>query len=169
MTADAAVVTALSRLRVASGFDVHPLVAGRPLILAGVHVDHDRGLDGHSDADLVAHAATDALLGAAGMDDIGALFPSDDPALQGADSMDLLAQVVQMVAERGCAIINMDVVVMMQAPRLAPYREQMRTNLARVLGVDADRVTVRATTTDHLGFVGRAEGGAALATCALIR
>lgn len=163
------IVAALSRLRVASGFDVHPFVADRPLVLGGVSVPHTHGLDGHSDADLVAHAATDALLGAAGMEDIGALFPSDDPALKGADSMRLLGQVVQMVRERGCSIINLDVVVMLQAPKLAPYRDQIRHNLAAVIGIDIDRITVRATTTDHLGFIGRNEGGAALATCSLVR
>lgn len=159
----------LSRLRVASGFDVHPYVPGRRLVLAGVEIDHDQGLDGHSDADLVAHAATDALLGAAGMEDIGALFPSDDPSLEGADSMRLLQQVVDRVSADGSRIINVDVVVMAQAPRLAPYRDAMRDNLARVLDIDRSRVTVRATTTDGLGFIGRGDGAAALATCALVR
>mgnify|MGYP006276309097 CR=1 FL=1 len=163
------VLDMLGRLRVASGFDVHPYVPGRRLVLAGVEIDHDHGLDGHSDADLIAHAATDALLGAAGMEDIGALFPSDDPALEGADSMRLLEQVVEQVRAGGSQIINVDVVVMAQSPRLAPYRDAMRDNLARVLGIDRDRVTVRATTTDGLGFIGRGDGAAALATCALVR
>lgn len=159
----------LARLRVGTGVDVHGFVAGGRLVLAGVDIPHSHGLEGHSDADLVAHAVTDALLGGAGMADIGTYFPSEDASLAGADSMDLLGQVVDMLAERACTIINVDCVVAMQAPKLAPHREAMIANLARVLGVDEDRVTVRATTTDGLGFVGRREGGAAIATCLVLR
>lgn len=159
----------LGRLRVASGFDVHPYVEGRDLVLAGVRVPHTHGLHGHSDADVVAHAVTDAVLGAAGKSDIGSVFPSDDAALEGADSMQLLRTVVDEAIEAGLEIVNVDVVVMAQAPRLAPYREQMREQLAQVLAVATDRVTVRATTTDGLGFVGRGEGVAALATCLALR
>lgn len=162
-------VEALSRLRVASGFDVHPWVAGRPLVLGGVHIEHSHGLEGHSDADVIAHAVTDAVLGGAGMGDIGSLFPSDDPSLAGADSMQLLAQVVDQVIQAGCRLVNVDVIVMAQAPRLAPHRESIRDSLARTLRLSVDRVTVRATTTDELGFVGRGEGAAALATCLLVR
>lgn len=169
MTDGAGIVDALSRIRVATGFDVHPFVAGRRLVLGGVDVPHDVGLEGHSDADVIAHAATDALLGALGMDDIGALFPSDDASLEGADSMELLRRVVDIADEAGCTIINMDVVVMMQAPRLAPFREQIRRSVAAALNIPFDRVTIRATTTDHLGFIGRGEGAAATAVCAVIR
>lgn len=157
------------RLRVGTGIDVHAFEAGGRLVLAGVEIPHTHGLVGHSDADLVAHAVTDALLGGAGMADIGTYFPSEDPSLEGADSMDLLRQVVAMLDERDCAIVNVDCVVALQAPKLAPHREAMCANLAATLGIDVNRVTVRATTTDHLGFVGRREGGAAVASCLVLR
>jgi 2-C-methyl-D-erythritol 2,4-cyclodiphosphate synthase len=163
------VATELARLRVGTGLDVHGFVEGGRLVLAGVDIPHTHGLEGHSDADLVAHAVTDALLGGAGMADIGTYFPSEDPSLEGADSMDLLRQVVVMVRDAGCTIVNVDCVVAMQAPKLAPHRAAMISNLAAVLGVGHDRVTVRATTTDGLGFVGRREGGAAIATCLVLR
>ena len=159
----------LMRMRVGTGLDVHGFEEGGRLVLAGVDIPHTHGLEGHSDADLVAHAVTDALLGGAGMADIGTYFPSEDDTWKGADSMELLAQVVRMLDERGCEIVNVDCVVAMQAPKLAPHREQMNANLAAVLGVDVDRVTVRATTTDHLGFIGRREGAAAVATCLVLR
>jgi 2-C-methyl-D-erythritol 2,4-cyclodiphosphate synthase len=159
----------LSRLRVGTGVDVHGFVEGGRLVLAGVDIAHTHGLEGHSDADLVAHAVTDALLGGAGMADIGTYFPSEDASLKGADSMDLLRQVVDMLDERGCTILNVDCVVAMQSPKLAPHREAMIDNLAKTIGVDVDRVTVRATTTDHLGFVGRREGAASIATCLVLR
>lgn len=159
----------LMRLRVGTGLDVHGFVEGGRLVLAGVDIPHTHGLEGHSDADLVAHAVTDALLGGAGMADIGTYFPSEDVSLEGADSMDLLRQVVAMLDERGCEVVNVDCVVAMQAPKLAPHREAMNRNLADVIGVDVDRVTVRATTTDHLGFVGRREGAAAIASCLVLR
>lgn len=162
-------VSELLRLRVGTGVDVHGFVEGGRLVLAGVDVPHTHGLEGHSDADLVAHAVTDALLGGAGMADIGTYFPSEDDSFAGADSMDLLRQVVDMLEERGCTIVNVDCVVAMQAPKLAPHREAMVANLARVLRVGEDRVTVRATTTDHLGFVGRREGAAAFASCLVLR
>lgn len=163
---DHALAAALGRLRVASGVDVHPFVEGRPLIVAGVDVPHTHGLDGHSDADVVAHAVTDALLGVAGRGDIGSVFPSDDATLAGADSMGLLAQVASSL---DVEVISVDVIVIAQEPRMAPHRDAMRANLARTLAVDEARVTVRATTTDHLGFVGRREGVAALATCLALR
>ena len=159
----------LARLRVGTGLDVHGFVEGRPLVLAGVEIPHTHGLDGHSDADLVAHAVTDAILGGAGMADIGTYFPSEDASLEGADSMELLRQIVGMIANDGCTIVNVDCVVALQAPKLAPHRHAMIANLAEVLGIDSDRVTVRATTTDGLGFVGRREGGAAIATCLVLR
>lgn len=159
----------LRRLRVGTGIDVHAFEPGERLVLGGVDIPHTHGLVGHSDADLVAHTVTDALLGAAGMADIGTYFPSEDESWRGADSMQLLARVVEMVNERGCEIVNVDCVVAMQAPKLAPYKEQMAANLAAVLGVGEARVTVRATTTDHLGFVGRREGAVATASCLVLR
>jgi 2-C-methyl-D-erythritol 2,4-cyclodiphosphate synthase len=156
-------------LRVGIGFDAHAFVAGRPLVLAGVTIPSDRGLDGHSDADLAAHALTDALLGAAGMEDIGHLFPSGDPALRDARSIDLLARAWSTIRDRGWAIVNADVVLVMEAPRIAPHREAMRTALAAAVGVDAARVTVRASTTDGLGFTGRGEGAACTAVALLRR
>lgn len=156
-------------LRVGIGFDAHAFADGRRLVLAGVEVPHDRGLAGHSDADLVAHAVTDALLGAAGGGDIGELFPSDDPALAGAASVELLARAWAGPRADGWEIVNVDAIVIAQAPRLAPHREAMRTNLAVALGVDRERVTVRASTTDHLGFTGRGEGAACQAVALLRR
>ena len=162
-------MTDVTRLRVGTGIDVHAFEAGGRLVLAGVDIEHTHGLVGHSDADLVAHAVTDALLGGAGLADIGTYFPSEDASLEGANSMELLAKVVAMLDERGCELINVDCVVAMQSPKLAPHREAMIANLAAVLRTDVDRVTVRATTTDHLGFVGRREGAAAIATCLVLR
>jgi 2-C-methyl-D-erythritol 2,4-cyclodiphosphate synthase len=136
-------------------------------VLAGVTIPAERGLEGHSDADLVSHAVTDALLGAAGMEDIGHLFPSDDPALAGASSIALLGQAWERVRAAGWALVNVDAIVIMQAPRLAPHRDAMRECLAAALGVDRARVTVRASTTDRLGFAGRGEGAACQALALL--
>lgn len=166
---DAATLAAISRLRVGTGLDVHAFEPDGRLVLAGVDVPHTHGLVGHSDADLVAHAVTDALLGGAGLADIGSIFPSDDASLEGADSMQLLSQIVDMLDERECTIVNVDVVIALQAPRMSPHREAMRDRLSEVLRIDRDRVTVRATTTDSLGFVGRGEGGAAISTCLVLR
>ena len=156
-------------LRIGIGFDAHAFADGRRLVLAGVEIPGPRGLEGHSDADLVSHAVTDALLGAAGREDIGALFPSDDPALAGASSIELLRQAWREIAEDGWSIVNVDAVVVMQSPRLAPYREAMRASLAGALGARLERVTVRASTTDHLGFIGRGEGAACHAAALLRR
>lgn len=155
--------------RVGIGFDAHAFAAGRALVLAGVEIPYERGLVGHSDADLVCHALTDALLGAAGKDDIGSLYPSDDPALAGASSIELLAEVWRTLADEGWGLVNADTVVIMQEPRLAPHREAMRDRLADALRVDRSRVTVRASTTDHLGFAGRGEGAACHAVALLRR
>ena len=154
-------------LRVGIGFDAHAFAAGRPLVLAGVTIPAERGLDGHSDADLVSHAVTDALLGAAGMEDIGHLFPSDDPALLGASSIDLLRRAWERVRGRGWTLVNVDAIVIMQAPRIAPHRDAMREALAAALDAPPERVTVRASTTDHLGFTGRGEGAACQAVALL--
>lgn len=155
--------------RVGTGFDAHALADGVPLVLGGVVVDHPHGLAGHSDGDVLAHALTDALLGAAGLEDIGALFPSDDPALAGADSVELLRQAWERVRAEGWELANADVVLIGEEPRLAPHRDAMRARLAGALGVDPSRVAVRATTTDGLGFTGRREGLAAQAVALLCR
>ena len=148
------------RLRVGIGFDAHAFADGRRLVLAGVEIPSARGLAGHSDADLISHAVTDALLGAAGGADIGELYPSDDPALAGASSVELLRRAWATLAERGWRIVNVDAIVIMQEPRLSPHRAAMREALAAALEVDQERVTVRASTTDLLGFTGRGEGAA---------
>lgn len=155
--------------RVGTGFDAHALEAGVPLVLGGVRLEHSSGLAGHSDGDVLAHALTDALLGAAGLEDIGALFPSDDPAHKGADSIALLRHAWSRVQEGGWELVNADVVLIGEEPRLAPHRDAMRARLADALGVDASLVAVRATTTDGLGFTGRREGLAAQAVALLQR
>lgn len=159
----------MSEYRVGTGFDAHALEDGVPLVLAGVRIDHPRGLVGHSDGDVLAHALTDALLGAAGLEDIGALFPSADPNLAGADSLRLLAQAWEQIRARGWDLANADVVLIGEEPRLAPHRDEMRERLATALGVDPHLVAVRATTTDGLGFPGRGEGLAAQAVALLTR
>ena len=159
----------MSEYRVGTGFDAHALEEGVPLVLGGVRIDHPRGLAGHSDGDVLAHALTDALLGAAGLEDIGALFPSGDPTLTSADSLGLLAQAWEGIRARGWELANADVVLVGEEPRLAPHRDQMRQRLAAALGVDAELVAVRATTTDGLGFAGRGEGLAAQAVALLKR
>lgn len=159
----------LSEYRVGTGFDAHALAAGVPLVLGGVRIEHPRGLAGHSDGDVLAHALTDAVLGAAGLEDIGALFPSGDPALAGADSVELLREAWRRVREAGWELVNADVVLVGEEPRLAPHREAMRARLAGALGVEPERVAVRATTTDGLGFTGRREGLAAQAVALLRR
>ena len=155
--------------RVGTGFDAHALEEGVPLVLGGVRIEHTRGLAGHSDGDVLAHALTDALLGAAGLEDIGALFPSGDAALAGADSLERLAQAWERVQENGWRLANADVVLVGEEPRLAPHRDEMRRRLAAALGADAELVAVRATTTDGLGFAGRGEGLAAQAVALLVR
>jgi len=159
----------VSEYRVGTGFDAHALEEGVPLVLGGVRIDHPRGLAGHSDGDVLAHALTDAVLGAAGLEDIGALFPSGDPALEGADSLELLSRAWERVKERGWRLANADVVLIGEEPRLAPHRDEMRRRLACALGVDPELVAVRATTTDRLGFAGRGEGLAAQAVALIVR
>jgi len=159
----------MNELRVGTGFDAHALQDGVPLVLGGVRIDHPRGLTGHSDGDVLAHALTDAVLGAAGMADIGALFPSGDPRYAGADSIDLLREAWRQVREAGWTLVNADVVLIGEEPRLVPHREAMRKRLAGALDVEPDLVAVRATTTDGLGFTGRGEGLAAQAVALLRR
>ncbi len=149
--------------RIGQGYDVHKLVAGRELWLCGVNVPYQLGLLGHSDADVAIHALCDALLGAAALADIGAHFPDTDPAYKGADSRVLLREVVKMLTKRSYMIGNVDITIIAQAPKLRPYIQQMRTTVAADLGIDIDRVSVKATTTEHLGFTGRGEGIAAQA------
>ncbi len=159
----------MSEYRVGTGFDAHALEEGVPLVLGGVRIDHPRGLAGHSDGDVLAHALTDALLGAAGLEDIGALFPSGDTSLTGADSLELLAEAWERVRGYGWRLANADVVLIGEEPRLAPHRDEMRRRLAETLDVEPELVAVRATTTDGLGFAGRGEGLAAQAVALLVR
>lgn len=144
--------------RIGMGFDVHRLVADRPLVLGGVTIPFEQGLAGHSDADVLVHAVCDALLGAAGLDDIGTHFPDDDPALSGIDSLILLARTAALVRDGGYRIGNLDATLFAQAPRMAPHRAGMAANIARAAGIPADRVNIKATTTEGLGPFGRGEG-----------
>jgi 2-C-methyl-D-erythritol 2,4-cyclodiphosphate synthase len=155
-------------VRIGIGYDIHRLVPDRPLVLGGVTIPHARGLEGHSDADVLTHAIMDALLGAAGDRDIGHYFPSEDQAFAGADSMRLLATVVERLAAAGWRVANVDSVVVAEAPRLAPYVEAMRARLAGALGVGTGSIGVKATTGEGLGPIGRGEGIAAQAV-ALVR
>jgi 2-C-methyl-D-erythritol 2,4-cyclodiphosphate synthase len=153
--------------RAGIGYDSHRLVEGRPLILGGVQIESERGLDGHSDADVLAHALTDALLGAAGLGDIGEHFPDTDERWRNADSIALLMAVVEMVGAAGLRPLNVDCTVVMEAPKLAPHRQAIRDSLAGALGVPPARVNVKASTGERMGFVGRGEGVAALAVASL--
>lgn len=154
-------------MRIGTGYDVHRLVEGRKCIIGGVEIPYEKGLLGHSDADVLAHAVSDALLGAAALGDIGAHFPDQDPKWEGADSCKLLAQVGKMLLERGLLIDNIDATIIAQAPKMRPYIEQMRTNLAKALDIEVDQVNVKATTEEGLGFTGKGEGIAAQAVCLL--
>ena len=154
-------------MRIGHGYDVHKLVEGRKLILGGVEIPHTLGLLGHSDADVLLHAVSDALLGAAGLGDIGVHFPDTDPAYKGADSRMLLEVVGRKVAEKGYRISNIDVTMIAQKPKLKPHIPQMKLNIANTLGLDPDRVNVKATTEEHLGFTGREEGLSCHAVCLL--
>jgi len=153
--------------RIGQGFDVHAFAEGRKLILGGVEIAHPLGLMGHSDADVLTHALCDALLGAAALGDIGHLFPDNDDQYKGADSLELLAEVMRQVRGKGYELSNADVTVMAQAPKLAPFIEQMRGKLAAAMQVDVDCIGVKATTTEKLGFTGRGEGIAAQAVALL--
>jgi 2-C-methyl-D-erythritol 2,4-cyclodiphosphate synthase len=157
----------MMKIRVGHGFDVHQLVPGRALIIGGVKIDHDRGLLGHSDGDVLLHAISDALLGAAGMGDIGKHFPDTDVRYKGIDSRELLRVVARKIAAQGFGVGNVDATIIAQAPRMAPHIATMIANIAADLGVDASQVNVKATTTERLGFAGRGEGIAAEAVCLL--
>jgi 2-C-methyl-D-erythritol 2,4-cyclodiphosphate synthase len=156
-------------MRIGHGYDVHQLVEGRKLILGGVDIPWEKGLLGHSDADVLLHAISDAILGAIGEGDIGKHFPDTDPRYKGADSLKLLEHVMNLAREKGYRLGNVDATIVAQRPKLAPSIPQMRENIARTLGAEADRVNVKATTTEQLGFAGRGEGIAAYAVALLER
>ena len=152
-------------MRIGQGFDVHQLVAGRKLVIGGVEIAHDKGLAGHSDADVLLHAICDALLGAAGQGDIGRHFPDTDARFKGIDSRELLRHVAKLLADRGRRVLNVDATIVAEAPRMAPHIARMVDNIAADLGIPATHVNVKATTTEKLGFTGRGEGIAAQAVC----
>lgn len=154
-------------IRVGIGYDVHKLTENRKLILGGVEIKYEKGLDGHSDADVLIHAVMDALLGAAALGDIGKHFPDFDKEYKGADSIDLLKHVGELLKNHGYAVINIDSVIAAQEPKLAPFIELMRSNISSALNIDTDRVSVKATTTERLGFEGRCEGISAQAVCSI--
>lgn len=162
-------MTGIPDFRIGNGFDVHKLVEGRRCIVCGVDIPHKLGLLGHSDADVALHALADALLGAAAMGDIGKHFPDTDERWRGADSRMLLRRVVEIIAEEGFAPVNVDITIIAQQPKMLPHIPQMRANVAADLGIDIIRVSVKATTTEHLGFTGRSEGIAAQATALILR
>ena len=157
----------MSGIRVGQGFDAHRLVVGRRLVLGGEEIPHERGLEGHSDGDALLHAVADALLGALGEGDLGRHFPSSDEALRGIASGEILTRVAAMMRERGLRLGNLDATVIAEAPRLAPYQEKMRANLAQLLDAPVESVNLKLTSTDHLGAIGREEGIAALAVVLL--
>lgn len=154
-------------IRVGIGYDVHKLTENRKLILGGVEIKYEKGLDGHSDADVLIHAVMDALLGAAALGDIGKHFPDSDKEYKGAGSIDLLKHVGELLKNHGYAVINIDSVIAAQEPKLAPFIELMRSNISSALNIDTDRVSVKATTTERLGFEGRCEGISAQAVCSI--
>ncbi|MBN2780846.1 MAG: 2-C-methyl-D-erythritol 2,4-cyclodiphosphate synthase [Candidatus Marinimicrobia bacterium] len=155
--------------RIGQGYDVHKLVEKRKLILGGVEIPHKKGLAGHSDADVLTHAVMDALLGAAGMGDIGRHFPDSDPAFKGADSIDLLQHVRALIAREGYDVINIDATLILQEPKVAPYIDAMRERIASAVRTAISRVSIKATTEEGLGFTGRKEGVAAMAVAMLSR
>lgn len=159
----------IPELRTGLGYDVHRFAPERDLWICGVKIPYEMGLLGHSDADVALHALCDALLGAAAMHDIGYHFPDTDPAYKGADSRVLLRKVVEIIGAEGFKVLNVDVTIVAQAPKMLPHIQSMRTCVASDLGIDVGRVSVKATTTEHLGFTGRKEGIAAFATCLIAR
>jgi 2-C-methyl-D-erythritol 2,4-cyclodiphosphate synthase len=158
-----------SSIRIGIGYDVHCLVENRQLILGGVHIPYSRGLQGHSDADVLLHAISDAVLGAAGLGDIGRHFPDTDPAWQGVDSRRILETVCELAREKGYGCVNVDAVVVAQKPKLAPYMGDMRINVAECLGIPVEDVNIKATTTEGLGLEGRSEGISAQAVVLLMK
>lgn len=158
-----------NELRVGIGFDSHPLLTGRRLILGGVEIPHDRGLSGWSDADVAIHAMIDALCGAADLGDIGTLFPPQDPRYKDISSLTLLGKTSELLKNKGFRVVNVDVTIIAQSPKLSPFVAQMKERISRVLGVESSRVTVKATTTNGLGFIGKEEGMAAQAVALVSR
>ena len=156
-------------MRIGQGFDVHRLVEGRPCIIGGVTIAHDKGLDGHSDADVLLHAICDALLGAAALGDIGKHFPPTDDRYKGIDSRKLLTEVVSLLARKAYVIGNIDATVICEVPKLSPHTAQMCANIAQDCGVAIDQINIKATTTEKLGFTGRGEGIAAEAVCLIVK
>ena len=159
----------ICKFRVGQGYDVHRLVTDRRLILGGVDIPYEKGLLGHSDADVLAHAVMDALLGAAALGDIGKLFPDNDPEYEGADSLMLTRRVARVLEENGYAVSNVDATIIAQSPKLAPYIDRMRKNIAAALKISPDDVSVKATTEERLGFTGRKEGIAAQAAALIYK
>ena len=157
----------MTNLRIGHGYDVHRLVEGRKLILGGVDIPWDKGLLGHSDADVLVHAVMDALTGAARLGDIGKLFPDTDPAYAGISSLKLLSEVGRLLGEKGFAVVNIDATLLAQAPKVGPYKQMMAENIAAALGIGPERVNVKATTEEKLGFTGSGEGMACHAVCLL--
>ena len=153
------------KLRIGQGYDIHPFKDGRPMVLGGVTVDTPYGLDGHSDADVLTHAICDALLGAAGLPDIGHFFPNDDPKFKGINSQELLKEVAKTLSEKGYDIGNVDAMLIAEKPKVAPNLAAMKTTLAKSAGIQPDQIGVKATTNEKLGSIGRGEGIAAMATC----
>lgn len=149
--------------RVGTGYDAHRLVVGRPLVLGGVEIPHDRGLDGHSDADVVCHAIGDALLGALALGDLGLHFPPGDPAWQGASSLRLLREIRALAVARGATPVNVDAMLILEEPKIAPHVPLMRERIGAALGLETDRISIKATTNEGLGWIGRGEGAAATA------
>lgn len=158
----------LEKLRVGSGFDVHAFVSGKPLVLGGVVVPHEKGLEGHSDADVLSHAVIDSILGALAAGDLGTYFSSSDPQWRGARSLEFFKKVNLLLQERGGKILSIDTTLIAQEPRLSPYTDEMRKNIANALDLSLDRISIKSSTTDHLGFTGRAEGIATQAVCLLV-
>ncbi|MBQ9346460.1 MAG: 2-C-methyl-D-erythritol 2,4-cyclodiphosphate synthase [Oscillibacter sp.] len=159
----------MTNLRIGHGYDVHRLTEGRALVLGGMEIPWDKGLLGHSDADVLTHAVMDALAGAARLGDIGKLFPDTDPRYKGISSMKLLGDVGRLLAEKGWAVVNIDAVLLAQAPKIAPYKAQMAENMAAALGIDVEQVNVKATTEEGLGFTGDGSGMAAHAVALVER
>ena len=159
----------MTKLRIGQGYDVHRLKEGRALILGGVDIPYEKGLDGHSDADVLVHAVMDALLGAAKLGDIGKLFPDTDPRYAGISSLKLLRLVAELLGQKGWSVVNVDATLIAQAPKVSPYKEQMERNIAECLGVDWEQVNVKATTEERLGFTGDGSGMSAQAVTLLVK
>ncbi len=152
-------------IRIGHGYDVHKLVENRKLIIGGVEIPHEKGLLGHSDADVLLHAIGDALMGAAALGDIGCIFPDNDPKFKDADSLELLKEVVSLINNKGFSVVNIDCTLIAQSPKMRPYIDEMRSNIADACGVAVEMISVKATTEEHLGFTGRGEGISAHAVC----